>query len=152
MKLFMETTGCEVVEAFFNILHQDTARAFDLAKEKEVGIIAKIPLDSGWLTGKYDANSTFEGIRERWTMQDIVTRAKLVDRVRDLVGEKWDLYHVALSFCLAYEAVSTVIPGSTGIAQLKGNLQSAEQPMPEVLVAQLETFYQAEVKDLNLPW
>jgi len=59
MLLLMNTTNAGVIEAFFNILHQDAARAFELAMEKGVGIIAKIPLDSGWLSGKYNAESTF---------------------------------------------------------------------------------------------
>jgi aryl-alcohol dehydrogenase-like predicted oxidoreductase len=79
MKLFMETTNCEVIEAFFNILHQDAARAFDMAQEKQVAIIAKIPLDSGWLSGKYDASSSFDDIRGRWSREDIQTRARLVE-------------------------------------------------------------------------
>lgn len=57
MKLLMDTTKSTVIEAFFNILHQDSRNAFELAQQKGVGIIAKIPLDSGWLTGKYDTHS-----------------------------------------------------------------------------------------------
>ena len=72
MKLLMDTTNSEVIEAFFNILHQDTANAFDLAIEKEVSIIAKIPFDSGWLTGKYDKNTVFDGIRARWSKEDFL--------------------------------------------------------------------------------
>lgn len=65
MKLLMNTTNAKVIEAFFNILHQDASRAFDMTIEKEVGIIVKIPLDSGWLSGKYNAESTFNDIRSR---------------------------------------------------------------------------------------
>ena len=42
MKLFMNTTNAKVIEAFFNMLHQDASQAFDLAIEKKVGIIVKI--------------------------------------------------------------------------------------------------------------
>ncbi len=152
MKLFMETTGGQVVEAFFNILHQDTARAFDLAQEKEVGIIVKIPLDSGWLTGKYDANSTFQGIRERWSREDIATRARLVGQLKELIGKDRDLAQTALSFCLAYDEVSTVIPGNVSIAQLRKNVESATVDLPDRLKMDLENFYEAEVKKLSLPW
>ncbi|GGD40305.1 aldo/keto reductase [Muriicola marianensis] len=152
MKLFMETTGGEVVEAFFNMLHQDTARAFDLAREKEVGIIVKIPLDSGWLTGKYDANSTFQGIRERWSREDIATRARLVCQLKELIGKDRDLTQTALSFCLAYDEVSTVIPGNVSIAQLRKNVASASIDLPDQLKSDLEDFYKREVKRLNLPW
>lgn len=152
MKLLMETTDSKVIEVFFNILHQDTARGFDLALKKNIGIIVKIPLDSGWLSGKYNSKSSFKDIRTRWSESDIVTRSNLIRKLRLLIGLDKNLAQMALSFCLAYEAVSTVIPGNTSIAQLKNNLKSAEIRMPGELLQQLERFYQNEVKHLNLPW
>jgi aryl-alcohol dehydrogenase-like predicted oxidoreductase len=152
MQLFMDTTGGEVIEAFFNILHQDAARAFGQAKAKGVSIIAKIPLDSGWLSGKYHAESTFDDIRSRWSPSDIRTRSELVARLKTLLPEGSDLAHTAISFCLAYDAVSTVIPGSRNVAQLKANLASTGQPVANELVARLEAFYREEVAQLGLPW
>jgi len=152
MKLFMDTTKCEVIEAFFNILHQDTANAFDLAKEKKVGIIVKIPLDSGWLSGKYSEESVFNDIRDRWSRENIKTRAKLLNRLKNILDKEMNLAQTAISFCLDYDAVSTVIPGNISISQLKNNLESVKKPITKELVKQFEKFYQAEVKDLNLPW
>ncbi len=152
MSLFMNTTNAKVIEAFFNILHQDASRAFDLAIEKEVGIIVKIPLDSGWLSGKYNAESTFHDIRSRWSRQDIKTRAHLVNRVKEIVHAKDDLAQKAISFCLGYDAVSTVIPGNINIAQLTSNVESINNPISSELIEKLETFYLNEVKQFNLPW
>lgn len=152
IKLLLSTTNAKVVEAFFNILHQDAARAFDMAMEKEVGIIVKIPLDSGWLSGKYDAESTFHDIRSRWSRQDIQTRAHLVDRVKEILDAKENLAQKAISFCLAYDAVSTVIPGNVSIAQLTHNVESLKNPISKDLVEKLEEFYLNEVRPLQLPW
>ena len=152
MKLFMDTTNATVIEAFFNILHQDAARAFAMASEKEVAIIAKIPLDSGWLSGKYTASSTFHDIRSRWSKADIETRAHLVNRVKEIIQPEDDLAQKAISFCLAYDAVATVIPGNVSIAQLTQNVESIKKPISSELVKQLEKFYQTEVNELNLPW
>ena len=152
MKLLMETTESEVIEAFFNILHQDAARAFEMAKAKDVGIIVKIPLDSGWLSGKYNAESTFEDIRSRWSKSDILTRARLVERIRTILDNEKDLARSAISFCLAYDAVSTVIPGNSTIAQLENNIESSKKSLSTELVSRLEDFYQNEVKELGLPW
>lgn len=152
MKVFMETTECEVIEAFFNILHQDAANAFDLALEKEVGIIVKIPFDSGWLTGKYDENSVFSDIRSRWSGDDIKTRAGLVNSLKHIIDNQMSLAEAAISFCLTHDAVSTVIPGNTSISQLESNLESLTKPISKELVDQLKRFYQDEVKELNLPW
>ena len=152
MKLFMDTTNCGVIEAFFNILHQDTALAFRLAQKKDVGIIVKIPLDSGWLSGKYNAESIFNDIRNRWSRTDIITRSNLIKKVKNIIDQENNLAQSAISFCLAYDAVSTVIPGNTTITQLKSNLESANKPISKELVEKLENFYQNEVKHLNLPW
>jgi aryl-alcohol dehydrogenase-like predicted oxidoreductase len=152
MNLFMNTTNAKVIEAFFNILHQDTSQAFDLAKEKEIGIIVKIPLDSGWLSGKYNANSIFHDIRSRWSRQDIQTRAHLVNRVKEIVQTKDNLAQVAISFCLEYDAVSTVIPGNVSLAQLASNVESINNPISKSIIEKLEDFYLNEVKHFKLPW
>jgi aryl-alcohol dehydrogenase-like predicted oxidoreductase len=153
MKLFMDTTNGSVIEAFFNILHQDAAGAFDMAREKEVAIIVKVPLDSGWLTGKYTADSHFNDIRRRWSREDIGTRAALVKAVEAIAGDGIPLAHTAIAFCLAYEAVTTVIPGNASLAQLELNLAGLQaHPMNEEIRQQLEAFYRHRVKDLQLPW
>ena len=115
IELLLQTTNSKVMEVFFNLLHQDAARAFNLAKEKNVGIIVKIPLDSGWLTGKYDEKSVFDDIRKRWSKADIQTRASLIDKVKNIIGQQANLAQAAISFCLTFDAVSTVIPGNTNL-------------------------------------
>ncbi|PKP48018.1 MAG: aldo/keto reductase [Bacteroidetes bacterium HGW-Bacteroidetes-11] len=152
MKLLMDTTNSKVIEAFFNIFHQDTLRGFEIANNKEIGIIVKIPLDSGWLTGKYNAESRFDDIRGRWSKEDIKTRANLVNNVRTLIGADENLAQIAIAFCLAYDAVSTVIPGNVNIEQLICNVKSTDILIPQNRKEKLEYLYQSEIKDLNLPW
>ncbi|WGH75685.1 aldo/keto reductase [Tenacibaculum tangerinum] len=152
LKLLIDTTNSKVIEAFFNIFHQDTLQGFEIAKNNDVGIIAKIPLDSGWLTGKYNSKSTFTDIRSRWSKEDIQTRARLVNKVTSIIGKEENLAQFAIAFCLAYDAVSTVIPGSLTIKQLEGNVQSTTISISQKLKEELENFYQSEVKNLHLPW
>ena len=152
VNVLLQTTQSKVIEVFFNILHQDAARAFAMAKEKKVGIIVKIPLDSGWLSGKYDENSVFTGVRKRWSASNITTRAMLVNRIKEIIQPETNLAQMALSFCLAYDAVSTVIPGNTSMQQLTNNMASLSTPVSTELVKRLEQFYEEEVKPLSLPW
>ncbi|MFO7681467.1 MAG: aldo/keto reductase, partial [Chloroflexota bacterium] len=70
--------------------------------EKKIGVIVKIPLDSGWLSGKYDEYSVFNDIRQRWSKKDIQTRAILIDRVKNISGQEKNHAQTAISFCLAY--------------------------------------------------
>jgi len=152
IELLLQTTSSKVIEVFFNMLHQDTARAFGLAKEKNVGIIVKIPLDSGWLSGKYDENSVFYDVRNRWSKTDIKTRAILVNKLKAILDHDAKISEIAISFCLAYDAVTTVIPGNTSLQQLEANLLSVSKPISKQLIERLETFYRNEVKHLNIPW
>jgi aryl-alcohol dehydrogenase-like predicted oxidoreductase len=148
----LESTNARVIQSFFNILHQDCKGAFDQVQKHGAAVIAKIPFDSGWLTGKYTATSEFEGVRARWSREDIATRAALVDRVKSIVGGEAELMPAALSFCTAFDAVSTVIPGAITEAQLKSNIAAIQQSMSPAMRAELEAFYEDEVRVLALPW
>ena len=148
----LETTNAKVFQCFFNILHQDAKNAFDTVQAHGATVIAKIPFDSGWLTGKYHAESKFEGVRSRWSADDIRTRARLVDRVMEIVGEDVPLMGAALSFCTAFDAVSTVIPGAVSEGQLRGNIASMQHGLDASMKAALEAFYEQEVRPLVLPW
>ncbi len=152
MMMLLDTTGSKVIEVFFNIFHQATARGFERAQKEEVGIIVKIPLDSGWLTGKYHAESSFDDVRSRWSKEGIQTRAKLVEKVKAFFGTAENLSQKAIAFCLAYDAVSTVIPGNVTIEQLLSNVQSTEISISPGIKEELEMFYQSEIKKLHLPW
>jgi aryl-alcohol dehydrogenase-like predicted oxidoreductase len=83
---------------------------------------------------------------------DIVTRSTLIEKIKAILDQEHNLAQSALSFCLSYEAVSTVIPGNATIAQLENNLKSVNTSLSKDLVEKLETFYQNEVKPLHLPW
>ncbi len=158
MKILMETTDSQVIETFFNILHQDTARAFDLAQKKNVRLIGKIPLDSGWLSGKYSADTRFSDIRDRWSEEDIQTRAALVKRIKEIADleeitdHELPLGQLALAFCLSYQAITTIIPGNSSLSQLENNVKASGISLPDELRTRLERFYLEEVRHLNLPW
>jgi len=115
-------------------------------------VIAKIPFDSGWLTGKYSAVSRFTGVRARWSEDEIRQRAQLVDRVRDIVGEGPSLMSAALSFCTSFDAVSTVIPGAVSEAQLLANIGAMQHRLDDTTRAALEAFFEEQVRGLQLPW
>lgn len=70
--------------------------------------------------------------------------------MKDIIEEKIILHKI--SFCLAYDAVSTVISGNVNTEQLRSNVESANNPISKEVVTKLENFYHSEVKELNLPW
>ena len=137
----LNNTGSEVLEIFFNILHQDVRRAFPLVRERRPGVIVKIPLDSGWLTGRLDASSAFTGIRARWSPEQVARRAELVGRLDWLAAGGVPLARKALAFVLSYDEVSCVIPGMRDRDQLRMNLEAAGDSLTDGEKMRLENFW-----------
>ncbi len=152
MKRVLENSNSEVLEIMFNIFHQETHNAFTLAKEKGIGLIVKVPLDSGWLTGKYDSNSNFAGIRNRWSREDIDRRASLVEEIREIKGKNDSMVQEALRFILSYPEISTVIPGVRNEKQLRENLNASDKYMSNKRVKKYEDLYLSKIKGDLLPW
>lgn len=150
----LRNTGSQVLEILFNILHQDVRRAFDTVRSRGAGLLAKVPLDSGWLTGRFDATSRFTGVRSRWTQAQIAHRSALVKEIPRRVSIDAVPTHLALSYLLAYDEVSTVIPGTRTLDQLESNLAAANTVLDPEDRARLEQFWE-EITDSGrqlLPW
>lgn len=151
LDLVLKHLDVDVIEILFNINHQAPKALFDEVKAKGILLLAKVPLDSGWLSGKYHANSQFTGIRSRWDREVIVKRAMIVDRIKAIVHDD-DLAQYALGFILSFEAITTVIPGIKDQHQLDINIESSNLRLSEEIIVQLEKLYEDEIKPLHLPW
>lgn len=146
-----QNTQSEVIETCFNIFAQEPRLSFTEAKEAGIGFLAKVPLDSGWLAGKYDANSTFTGARSRWTPEQIQERVALVDKIRAIIGDR-RMALVALQFILGYDVMASVIPGVKNEQQLLGNLGASTEPLDEDAFTQLVAFWTDEMAETAVPW
>jgi aryl-alcohol dehydrogenase-like predicted oxidoreductase len=152
LRAVAETTASQAAEVLFNVLHQEPRLAFAGAAARGVGLIVKVPLDSGWLSGKYTASSVFDGIRGRWSRDVVGRRAGLVEQVRALLPENISLPEAALRFVLAHPEVSTVIPGAKDVAQVRANVAAVRDPLPADTVDALRQLWQTELSDRPLPW
>lgn len=148
----LEHSRLGVMEVMFNIFYQETAQAFQAAKEKDVALIIKVPLDSGWLSGKYDENSSFSGVRSRWSPEVIQTRAKLVEQIRFLEDEQTTMTMAALRFILAYPEVTTVIPGVRSSAQLRENVAASDAVLPDESLRKLQELWERDIRFKSLGW
>jgi aryl-alcohol dehydrogenase-like predicted oxidoreductase len=111
----MATGMIDAVQVIYNIFDQTPeAKMFPLALERNIGILARVPLDEGALSGHFSEDTTFPpgDFRERYFRGD--RKRQVVQHVdalrRDLDGNA-SIPDVALRFCLSHPAVSTVIPG-----------------------------------------
>ncbi|MBN1409321.1 MAG: aldo/keto reductase [Spirochaetales bacterium] len=152
MSEVLNTTESRVMEVLFNIFHQETEKAFTAAQEKGVGLIIKVPLDSGWLTGKYGKKSAFTDIRKRWSEDIINRRAALLEKINFLADDSTGMVQAALRFVLAFDAVSTVIPGVKTVQQLETNISASSGVLPGEHVKRLVQFWQEELSGNPLPW
>ncbi|MYL54278.1 aldo/keto reductase [Pontibacillus yanchengensis] len=149
----LNQTQSQIIEVMFNLFHQEPAAAIKSAQSQGVGVIAKVPLDSGWLTGKYDANSTFNGIRSRWSVEEIERRGELVEKVRRILKtDDISMVHGALQFILSYSEVSTVIPGARDIQQFNQNRSASQGRLSKELINELKGLWEEEIKDNKLTW
>lgn len=152
MELVMATTQSQAFEVYFNAFYQETLPAFAAAQQKGIGLIVKVPLDSGWLSGRYRGSHRFDDVRNRWTPEVIARRAALVEKFAKIAPPDRSLAHTALQFCLAQPGVSTVIPGAKSFEQALDNIAAAEKPLPAECVQAIYDLWRNEIASDPLPW
>lgn len=132
------------LQVLYNILNQAPAETlFPLAQEKGYGIIARVPLASGLLSGKYRVDTHFaeDDVRQNFLtpkrLEEVMPR---VDEAKSIIGgTARHLAEGALRFVLAHEAVSTVIPGMRTIRQVEMNVAADEVRVPQEVIDKLRT-------------
>ena len=132
------------LQVLYNVLNQAPAdELFPLAKEKGYGIIARVPLASGLLTGKFRADTVFakDDVRQNFLtpkrLEEVLPR---VDEAKSIIGgTARSLAEGALRFTLCNDAVSTVIPGAKNVRQVEMNASADEVRIPQEVVDKLRS-------------
>ena len=134
--------GISAMEVIFNMFRlKPLDQLFPLAKKNQVGIIARVPLASGLLTGRFsrgtvfgaqdhrsynrdgaafDKGETFSGVPYEMGLQ-------AVEELKGIFGTE-DLAAIAIRWVLMHEEVSVVIPGASRAEQVTGNVKASELP------------------------
>ncbi len=158
----MEYPGCVSLQVIFNILRQRPINSlFEVAKKKDVAIIARVPLASGLLSGKFTKESTFDkadhrnfnrhgeafDVGETFSGMPFEEGLEVVERIRPLVPKGATLAQFALRWILMFDAVSVVIPGARTEAQAMSNSMAAGlAPLPPEVMTELKKIYDEDVK------
>jgi aryl-alcohol dehydrogenase-like predicted oxidoreductase len=150
--LVSETTASKAVEVMYNVFYQEPGGMFPQAQEHGIGLIVKVPLDSGWLAGKYDRKANFKDVRSRWSQEVIERRAGLLEEFSTLVPAETSLAQAALQFILAQPQVSTVIPGANTVKQALENFAAADRQLSPEVVESIHAFWERNIKEDPLPW
>lgn len=127
----------ETIQVEYNLLAQEPReKIFPLAEQAKVGIIARVPLKRGILTGKMTLadESRFQGedVRARsFKGEAFAKELAKADQLRFLVhGPMKSLCQAAIAFCIAHPAVSVVIPGARNAEQMRENAAGVDVDIP----------------------
>lgn len=123
--------GLETIQIIYNRLDRTPeTTTFPLCIEQGLGVLARVPLASGLLSGKYKPGHQFENneVRGRWHKpEDRDRRLEEVQRIgREEVPPGVDMAQWALAWCLQHPAVTCVIPGCKSVAQVESNAKAAD--------------------------
>lgn len=137
----IEYPNVTTVQIIFNMFrHKPAEKFFDAAAAKDVGIIVRVPLASGLLSGKFTKDTQFlkhdhrffnrRGLvfdkGETFSGVDYNTGLDAVEKLKKLFPGHENLAPVALKWILMFNQVSCVIPGASNARQLGSNLRSLE--------------------------
>ncbi len=160
----IEFPNVKTVQIIFNIFRQRPAELFFTeAQRRKVGILARVPLASGMLSGKitraskfakddhrnfnrhgeaFDRGETFSGV-------DYETGLRAVEKLRKLVPPGATMAQLALRWILEFPAVTCAIPGGKRPSQVADNLAASDlPPLSAATMKKIRALYDAEIKPL----
>jgi aryl-alcohol dehydrogenase-like predicted oxidoreductase len=157
----IEFPGVVSVQIIFNIFRLRPADVFfDQAKKRNVAIIARVPLASGLLAGKFKPDTRFEetdhrqfnrhgeafDVGETFSGVPYDVGLAAVEKIRPLVGSG-TMAQFALRWNLMFDAVTVVIPGARNAAQARSNAEAADLPplKPEIMT-ELKAIYDRDIR------
>lgn len=159
----MEYPNLQSVQIIFNMFrHRPAELFFELARQRQIGILARVPLASGLLTGKMTRQTTFSSddhrnynrygqafdVGETFSGVDYETGLDAVEQLRPLAPEGATLVQFALRWILMFDAVSCAIPGAKNRQQAVQNAQAADlPPLSDEVMAQIQAIYEKKIKE-----
>ena len=160
----IEFPGVQTIQIIFNILRQRPSELFfPEAQRRQVGILARVPLASGMLSGKitrasnfakddhrnfnrhgeaFDRGETFSGV-------DFETALRTVEELKAFVPKGSTLAQLALRWILEFPAVTCAIPGARRPAQVAENIAASDlPPLSPATMKKIGALYAAQIKPL----
>lgn len=158
----IEQEELQSLQVIYNIFRQKlTKELLPQAYKKGVGIIVRLPLASGLLTGKFTTETKFlendhrnfnrDGqefnVGETFAGVPFNTGLQLVEELKTLCPENMTLAEMSQRWILDHKEVTTIIPGASSPKHIYQNSKVSSLPsLPETLMASLEVFYNKNIK------
>jgi aryl-alcohol dehydrogenase-like predicted oxidoreductase len=160
----IEYPNVQSVQIIFNLFrHRPAELFFEQAKKRKVGILARVPLASGMLTGKLSSSSTFESDDHRqfnrhgeafdrgetFSGVDYDIGLEVVEQLRDICPAGMSMVQFALRWILMFDAVTCTIPGAKRPSQAEENFAASDLPaLPKKTMAEVNKIYENYIRDL----
>ena len=160
----IEYPNVQSIQIIFNIFRQRPAELFfEQAKKRKVGILARVPLASGMLTGKMSPDTAFSkddhrlfnrhgesfDVGETFSGVDYETGLKAVEELKALCAVGMTLTQFALRWILMFDAVTCAIPGAKRPSQAEENFAAADLPaLSEGTMQAVRAIYDQNIKAL----
>ena len=160
----IEYPNVKTVQIIFNMFrHRPSELFFEQAKKRNVGILARVPLASGMLTGKMKPDSTFapEDHRafnrdgeafdrgETFSGVDYDVALQAVEELKAICPAGMSLVQFALRWILMFDAVTCAIPGAKRPSQAEENIAAAEMPsLSDATMAEVRRIYDQYIREL----
>ncbi len=159
----IEYPGVQSIQIIFNIFRQRPADLFfSEARRRKVGILARLPLSSGLLAGKFKAGTSFEADDHRafnrkgeafdrgetFSGLDFDIGLKAVEELRPLTPDGATMAQLALRWILMFPEVTCCIPGAKRASQVEENAASADlSPLPDKSMKRIRSIYDRLVRN-----
>ncbi|SMO93327.1 aldo/keto reductase [Gracilimonas mengyeensis] len=160
----LEYDNVTTIQVIYNMFRQRPHELlFPKAKEKNVGLIVRVPLASGLLTGKFTKDTEFgesdhrnfnrEGdafdVGETFSGIPFEAGVEAVDKLKNALPDDTNLVHLALRWVLMRNEVGCVIPGASKVEHVESNLEAAEKPdIPFDIMKEIDKIYESDIKPL----
>ena len=161
--LCLEQEGLQSLQVIYNIFRQKlTTELLPQAYAKGVGIIVRLPLASGLLTGKFSHDTHFPendhrnfnsdgqafNVGETFAGIPFETGVTLSEKLKEFCPEELSMVEMSLRWILDHNEVSTIIPGASSPKHIRGNAKASElSPLSNALMEDLTKFYHNQVKE-----
>lgn len=125
-----QEVGAEAIQVVYNRLDRTPeAEVLPTCQEDDLGVLARVPLASGFLSGKYKPGDQFTApndVRSRFKQDRVEQNLLEVERIREMeLPRGVDMAGWALAWCLMHPAVTCVIPGMKSVAQVEADARAA---------------------------
>lgn len=159
----IEYPNVQTVQIIFNMFrHRPSGLFFSEAKRRQVGILARVPLASGLLTGKITGQTAFASddhrnfnisggafdVGETFSGVDFEQALQAVDAIREMVPAGATMAQYALRWILMFDAVTCAIPGGKNPAQVADNVAAANlSALSAAEMSKIETLYDTYIRE-----